>query len=143
MVGGELLTMGPHGEDHQGHDWGGRARENGDSRGMKICGWRRWKTVKILMMSQALIWTLVLAGKDLLLMNYILPDMIWVLRGADGLKLLTMKILILMTKIMSSMKELPTLEICRSRCARRKTCWSNELWSGCVVPGSLVRPKSN
>jgi hypothetical protein len=35
VVGRELLTM-PLGEDHQGHDWGGRAIGGGISRGRRI-----------------------------------------------------------------------------------------------------------
>jgi len=53
VVGRELRMMCPPGEDHQGHDWGGGANGDIDSRGRRstnkvVCGWRRWRIVKVM-----------------------------------------------------------------------------------------------
>jgi len=49
MVGRELLTICPKGEDHQGHDWGGTKRGGGYSWGSRG-GWRSWILMMMMMM---------------------------------------------------------------------------------------------
>ena len=47
MVGGELLTMCPVGEDHQGHDWGEKREVlRSTSRGNMILASRSWRRVR-------------------------------------------------------------------------------------------------
>src|SRR5436190_6162481 len=58
MVGRELLTICPKGEDHQGHDWGGTEWGGWRSR----CGWRSWI---VTMMRMACFWILFLMCKGL------------------------------------------------------------------------------
>ena len=58
MVGRELPdTICPLGEDHQGHDWGGKATGDGtDSRGSNTTNGLRSLT-RIMRIIQAFIWT--------------------------------------------------------------------------------------
>ena len=71
MVGRELHTMRPTGEDHPGHDWG-EVNDNGlHSRGPSMTiGSKNSKPT--MMVCMALAWIRVIVLKDLLLMNYVL-----------------------------------------------------------------------
>ena len=131
MVGRELHTICPHGEDHQGDD---RARRpNGDgtttsrrtSRGLKKLKIPRMKTGKALNMIS------VHRKKELFQMNYILLALIWVALAHEGEKEMhTMKTPSLPTKKGRMMRNSPRLSKCNSCSERRRTFWSIVLWIG-------------
>jgi hypothetical protein len=64
VVGRELHTICPSGEDHQGHAWGGIAGDGRRRGGLKSL------IVKMKMMGRVLIWGLVFSKKDSLVMSF-------------------------------------------------------------------------
>jgi len=71
VVGRELRTMCPLGEDHQGRDWGGTTEPGGeDSRGSMTIDSRRLRPTTTVYMAWS--WIKVSPQGDLLLMNIIL-----------------------------------------------------------------------